>query len=435
MSEPPQETLPLEKPPQVEPLPYVVEKLSPTEPHRTHGPQRSQIRTMDLTQHHYNDPPPPSVIRSYRESKARRKAVDKGDVDLVSNELEKPSVPNPPQPSHSPSRFGPQVFATPSSSVASQRPTPSSKYSDSFLDRAFTSHPNASHSTEALSATSTSHSHQSQVHLAGTPTIYGNIVSSNMPKPVPPPSSPPFVVNRSMSAVTSLASRPDSFLARAFPSPAHSDASQSSEALSTVVTSSQSHESRVRLPGRPQIVESGEVLSRTPRFVEPQEDQTSSSGVGSFTTSRRPPFDGRNRAVQQPGPSHYGRSTKHRSFPTAPSAPSSTHPSPVSPQSPPLVKPRLRRDQIVLPAPLAPTIPTSSSPLELSSALAPESPRLLPPRGSIQHNQRRHNHNSSRDHPHSRSSRRVSFPLSHIAEDETLMLSSFQQVNLNDYHL
>lgn len=422
---------PLEKPPQTEPLPYILEKLPPIESRRAYTPRKT--KAVDPRQHYYEDPPPPSAIRSYRESKAKRKTTEPATTYSVLDQpdSEEHPIPNAFQPPRHRAQSDVRMLS-PSPTVSSQPPTPSSNYSDSFLGRAFMNHSDASHSAEALSATSTSRSYQSRVPLAGNPTMPGTVVVPNMPRLAPPPTSPSFSIHRSLSAIPSNTSRPDSFLARAFPSPAQSDVSQSTDTLSAVVPSSQSHESRVRLPGRPRVVESGEILSGTSRFVHPHESRSPSPDVGSTAAPRRRSAAEWHYAAQEPAPSYSNRSGEHRSLPPTPST-SSPYPLPsANPRSSHLVKSRLRRDQIVLPAPLASSASTPSGP-PASDSLAPPGLAIPPQlRRSKRSDQRRHTY-TSQHRPEDRSSRRVSFPLSHIAEDETLPPFPRQHRNSDSY--
>lgn len=170
-----------------------------------------------------------------------------------------------------------------------------------------------------------------------------------------PPRSPPsnigphqyFDANR--LSVPSGPPTPDSFLARAFP--AMSDTSLSTEARQSIA-SSQSHQSRVHLSGSAAVVSNGMVMSRIPEVVTlaPPSSRPQASVVQSRDASGRS-------NVKRSGPSY-----------RVP-VPSLSPPSdmPASPRrtanafyQEPMIKPRLTRDQIVLPAPLS-QLPTRSS--------------------------------------------------------------------------
>ncbi|KIP11275.1 hypothetical protein PHLGIDRAFT_124932 [Phlebiopsis gigantea 11061_1 CR5-6] len=400
--------------PHVEPPSFIAEKLPLHKNHPSRVFSETKAKSSQSTrQYHYDDPPPPSVIRSYRESKSKKSnggnvaqaTVVQSDEPLISNTL---------QPS--PQRLPAGLAST------SQPPTPSSNYSDSFLGRAFVTHSDASLSTEALS--STSQTHANQINLAGHPTIPGDIIIPNMPRYAPSPNSPPFSVARSLSPIISPSSRPDSFLARAFPTD-RSDLSQSSEGLSLAVPSSQSHDSKVRLSGSPRVVESGRVSSSSPQLVQIPE-RPGPDAVSSARSRRRSAAEW-SPGVQELDVSYTRRSGQHKSLPVVPSFPHDV--AAPFPRTLPPVKPRLRRDQIVLPAPLA---PSASLPGPSSSYV----PSPSPPGFDVSPQLRRSKHNNSRRHTFTsqhqsqdRTSRRVSFPPAHatIAEDEAAIPLTSQQ--------
>lgn len=362
----------------------------------------------DPRQHEYDDPPPPSVIRSYRESKSRRASapppLQPTELGVRANSFQPPQQRRVQMPT---------LSLPPSVPTSSQPTTPSSNYSDSFLARAFPNRSDASQSNEALSAVGSSQSHETSVPLAGRALVVGSEVSPSRPTIVSP-------MPRPVSQVASASSlHSDSFLARAFPQ--RSDASNSGEALPSIPPSSRSHESRVRLSGRPAALPSREVAPANPQFAHPRTGRQDVRAYEVSPSSSSKPTE---------------RSRQHRSRRTSvavvdldahipyvqPQASASASPPPV--QS--AVKPRLRRDQIVLPAPLAPaasrqrttpeTLPSPSSP-------SPTSPPTLaassPLRRSHHSNHRRYSQSAAPHAPRDRASRRVSFPLSHpaIAED------------------
>ena len=400
------------QPPHIEPASFVTEKLPLRETQSSHeSPNDMAKRVHESRRYHYDDPPPPSVIRSYRESRSKKSSntpqslVGQSDESSASNAFQ-------PQPHQPPSSL---QASTPRPVSTSQPPTTSSNYTDSFLGRAFVTHSDASLSAEALS--STSQTHVNHVQLAGRPMIAGDLILPNMPHRAPPPNSPSFSVARSLSPVVSPSSRPDSFLARAFPTD-RSDVSQSSEALSFAGPSSQSHDSKVRLSGHPQVVESGKVSSASPQVV--QVPERPSHGIINSTRSRRRSAAEWSPGVQQPDLLHTRLSEKQRSLPTARPSFSPQQTTARSPSTLPPAKSRLRRDQIVIPAPLAPNTSSSGPSYGYASSPSPLEPDLLPQlRRSKQRNSRRRTlalQHQSQDW----TSRRVSFPPAHatIAENE-----------------
>ncbi|GJE91499.1 organic solute transporter Ostalpha-domain-containing protein [Phanerochaete sordida] len=346
--------------PTIDSLPYVPEK-SPTDQQRLSykpRPRRVDNAAFDPRQHLYDDPPPPSAIRSYRESKSSRKRSE--CQDAASGPVHNPVVLNafgashirsvpPARPPSAPS--APSANSTPYSRRQSLPPTPSTNRSDSFFHRAFPDYPDTS----------------------------------------------PF------SATTSL------------PSP-----------------SGASHDSRVRLANRPRAVGTSEVLSAVPQVVHPYDP---SGPAPADVTSAWPVAHVRD-VARLPGPSsgHYVREQQYAPPPSAhpplSSPPGVTLP---SPRPLPVVKSRLRRDQIVLPTPLAPDSYPSASALPGRYPSAPahaERPNfaIRPPpdpsapsqlRRSRHGNQRRHSYATSEQQPRGHASRRISFPLpeSPIVED------------------
>ena len=148
------------------------------------GRKLSQINVLEQT---YDDPPPPSVIRSYRESKSRMTQPLPSLYSQVSRPRDSLHFPLPLSPTSPTSPSAATNFPVISRSESPQMlPTTP----DSFLSRAFLPHTDASHSAEALSgaggATSTQ-SHRSQIRLASEPIPVTNDVPSHAPAVIQPP--------------------------------------------------------------------------------------------------------------------------------------------------------------------------------------------------------------------------------------------------------
>ncbi|GBE80946.1 predicted protein [Sparassis crispa] len=160
------------------------------------GQDQTRLLQHNVGEHDYEDQPPPSVIRTYRDSQKKKGLRDK-DVPLAPQEPE----------------------ALLSAFVSPERDPPP--------------HPPADRQ-----ATLTSLQNRSSV------------VSSNVP-------SSPALTDSNQS---------DSFLGRAFPDVAYS--STSAEVVSVGRTSSESHRTRVRLPGEPEVVPESVQQLKTPVFVQ-----------------------------------------------------------------------------------------------------------------------------------------------------------------------
>ncbi|KAF7798182.1 hypothetical protein EIP86_009399 [Pleurotus ostreatoroseus] len=126
---------------------------------RMTGRKLSQIEAQNET---YDDPPPPSVIRSYRESKSRKTSTVITDSSPFS-----------------PTQGFSLPVETPCTPVS---PMSVAESSDSFLARAFSPGTDASRSTVALTGGATStQSHRSRVHLSAAPSLIPKNVASHSP--------------------------------------------------------------------------------------------------------------------------------------------------------------------------------------------------------------------------------------------------------------
>jgi hypothetical protein len=383
---------------------FAAEKLSPTEPRRVFKPRKVDTAVvLDPRQNQYEDPPPPSVIRSYKESRSRIQATEHGLISSNSTEANETSIRNSLDNSclvthlHHQGQF-PNTrprHTKPSSSPARHQTIHLGDLLRNNCD--FLSVPHAGNSLERPS---------------------GNMwQSSAVPETAPTTRQTPDLsqsIAISSSANSSSASRSDSFLGRAFHN--LSDASHSAEAFTASSPSSQSHESRIRLGGRPVILPSGEVSRNTPRIVQYSSDCVYHNLGGAVALTST--------STLAPGPSH---SDVRASVPRAlPDTRRRHHPisgatSTLLPL--PVVKSRLRRDQIILPVPLAPAAgqggATAQSP-RLSSAPKDALPSQL--QRSRYKNHRRHSYGSSYEQTTvNGASRRVSFPLAYspVAEETT----------------
>lgn len=336
---------PLEEPPlSTDVLPVVAERPVAERRPPSFNPRKMDKAKVDPRQQLYDDPPPPSVIRSYRESKSRQHSsrVAHAAPDQNTVILEAFGPPRRRDTAPAPPHSVPSAESTPSSRRQSLPPTPSSKRSDSFLGRAFPDYSDVS----------------------------------------------PF-------SSTSL-----------LPSP-----------------STASHDSRIRLSSRPHVVGTAEVPSATPQVVHPYrqpntpapEDFSRAWHVAHVRDAPRPA------APSQRGHEDGQRRTLPPSLVAGarpPAAPSDSRRQPA-----PIVKSRLRRDQIVLPAPLAPSAHPSAPPRPTPFAVGPPpDPSAASELQRSRHsNQRRQSYGPSEQSPRSRASRRISFPLpaSPISEDAT----------------
>lgn len=157
----------------------------------------------DVQEDDYNDPPPPSAIRTYRESRikqSKRKPPPTLDPPLlftsfgdIPSPLSSPDARNDTRmnvpPTHS------QLLDASSLQPLLTSPSTQSVQADSFLDRAFAASVEPGSSAEVLTAASSSQSHHTHVKLGATPLVATRVkpqprtpVAVN--SPVAGPSSP-----------------------------------------------------------------------------------------------------------------------------------------------------------------------------------------------------------------------------------------------------
>ncbi|KAI0674597.1 organic solute transporter Ostalpha-domain-containing protein [Trametes maxima] len=185
----------------------------------------------DVQEDDYNDPPPPSAIRTYRESKNKRGGIKRKQPPALEPPLLSASFADIPSPLSSPDVGGTGVPTTQYLPVSVQppslaqpapttpAPTPSvstpgteSVQADSFLERAFAASVEPSSSVEVLSTgPSSSQSHHTHVKLGPhpyiatkmkalprTPDVVGPAVTG--PSSTPTPAALPALLPRSPNA-------------------------------------------------------------------------------------------------------------------------------------------------------------------------------------------------------------------------------------------
>ncbi|KAI0629660.1 organic solute transporter Ostalpha-domain-containing protein [Trametes polyzona] len=187
--------------------------------------------TQNVQEEDYDDPPPPSAIRTYRESRKKTQGVKRKPPPVLSSPLLSASFADVPSPLSSPDAGGvppivPQLTAAatatgptwpfqphlaPPADLLTPLPTPSSDsvQTDSFLNRAFAASVEPSSSAEALSAgASSSQSHHQHVKLGPHPEIA--MKTKDLPHtplvndPTLIPTSAPVVVRQSDSGPSRL---------------------------------------------------------------------------------------------------------------------------------------------------------------------------------------------------------------------------------------
>lgn len=289
--------------------------------------QRPSIKASETVLQDYNDPPPPSVIQTYRQSIAQAASGSTPGIHVVEASFQpEPPLPSlPPLPSVSrPQDLSPSHLSPPQSPRRSPRrkaaPRPFSLPPDDAI----------------------------------------------MPSPL-------------LSPVTT-SDRTDSFLARAFPDV--SDISCSVDGITTGPPSSQSHRSNVRLGGDRSVVANGVVVAQAPvviqlpqlasfeRLVEMPHSplQPQPASIESNSPRRRSdPSKTRRSSHRRDSALHHSpeQSSSPGRWAELPPIPPISPMTPLSPVLPPPSKPYVpRRDQIVLPARLAPPTAGPSRPRE-----------------------------------------------------------------------
>ncbi|TFK88433.1 DUF300-domain-containing protein [Polyporus arcularius HHB13444] len=155
----------------------------------------------DVQEDDYNDPPPPSAIRTYRESRNSRQGPRRKSPPTLESPLLFASFGDIPSPLSSPDArsdvgrsLGAPALLTPLASPSTQ-----SMQADSFLDRAFAASVEPGSSVNLLTAPPSSQSHHTRVKLGAVPAI------ATHAKPQP---KTPVVVNTSMAGPSSRAAGP-----------------------------------------------------------------------------------------------------------------------------------------------------------------------------------------------------------------------------------
>lgn len=363
-----QSEAPGDRPIDVDRLIFVTEKPPIGEPNRAYKTRKVDSRTtVDPRQQLYDDPPPPSVIRSYRESKSKRRRADQSVVQPAHRQGYEPVVSEV---------FGPSRHL---------EPPPAHRES------------------------SPAHREPSPAHREPSPAPSPSLPSAN---------STPYSRRQSLPSTN----RSDSFLGRAFPD--YSDLSPFSATTSLPSPSSNSHESRVRLSGRPVAVGTAEVAYATPRVVHPYVDPGKLSAPVDVARAWHVAHV---RDVARQSDSSNARYPTTQTSQPPPVAHASPSTDTTTPRSAPMVKSHLRRDQIVMPAPLAPAAspPVSSRTSERPNFAfkpLPDPSAASQLRRSKHKNSRRYSYTSSDYQTRDRASRRISFPLPEvpIAEDTPL---------------
>ncbi|CAL1711248.1 unnamed protein product [Somion occarium] len=204
--------------PEFEPLPLADQRV-PSKKDRSPYHKPTRLGDYDYA-FDFEDPPPPSAIRSYRASRgfpSQHRKVQASPPDAQPDPHYVPTTSTPASAyisSHSsPSRLPSNTHhsmpvphalsqTVSSTSLASSPPTESS-HPDSFLARVFPYRSDASHSGEALSSVLTlpsSQSHHSRVHLGGDRRVVANgVVTAQAPSLVP--SRPQSHAIRSQEAI------------------------------------------------------------------------------------------------------------------------------------------------------------------------------------------------------------------------------------------
>ncbi|OSD05500.1 DUF300-domain-containing protein [Trametes coccinea BRFM310] len=200
----------------------------------------------DVQEDDYNDPPPPSVIRTYRASKDKTRGVKRKPAPTLDPPLLSTSFADVPSPLSSPDA-GVAVVPGFQYHTASGSPP---RTGLQVLNQS-SSIPPLPLSTAAIPMTYTGYA----PHDVPPPAQYLRGPSI----PIHPPPSPPLTTPGSESV------QADSFLDRAFA--ASVEPCSSAEALSIGTPSSQSHHSRVKLGPHPHIATKMKSLPETPLIV------------------------------------------------------------------------------------------------------------------------------------------------------------------------
>lgn len=344
----------------------------------------------------YEDPPPASTIRAYRDQqrKTRSKSRPRDDSQLT--------FPLPPflPPDANHSRLANPVTSFVVTSrpphMNAQLPLPSSDIGSQRIAGPSTIYP-------TNKQVPPSHSPPFDLHATSS-TPYAVLDSPLLRPPEPPTPSSPGTVSD------------DSFLARAFPN-LSSPSLANTEGHSQTAESTQSHNSRVKLGGDKRVVATGMIVSQAPTLVRPEyrsinsheKEVVVSVPVASSSAHHleqvspqllynpgqpslridippTPPKEKRRRSSHRRDSAIYEeRSPQQSSHPPDPRLPTTSSPPqqefsghvmrvPGRPTTSPPKIPRVRRDQIVLPVPLAP-----------SSAHSPSTPSSTYQRSSQNH--------------------------------------------------
>lgn len=404
-SEPLEEILP-----HMDNLPYVVEKLPPVEPRKAFKPRRPEMTIpTDPRQNLYEDPPPPSVIRSFRESRSKMQSTELGQLSSAFGRGGERSIPN----SFDDSRHTVQSNRRHPSVPPPLRLEIPAPHQVSDPMTSYVPH-DTTNAGPSRSANDLFPSVEQREPLPRPLAAVEPFVAVRPSIVSPTPRYPESIAIPSNASSPPMTNRSDSFLGRAFQN--HIDSSPSTEALTLGAPSSQSHESRVRLAGRPVVLSSGEVMSATPRVVQyPSKreyralGQPSGRALNDMPAPRSMLTDRRLSVPQLPPDVHAQR--YYRQGPAPAPAP--------QPKTRPVVKSRLRRDQIVLPAPLSPTTTrggSASSPQPSPPSSAPTTTSQL--RRSRHGNQRRYSSGDPYQPTRDPTSRRLSFPLAYPTIEE-----------------
>ncbi|OBZ74228.1 hypothetical protein A0H81_05950 [Grifola frondosa] len=154
---------------------------------------RSKPSMYDVREHDYEDPPPPSAIRTYRESQRRKAGIEERPLlskpkaplisatfnpDAMLDFVPRPVPYRPVSPAHTSS---PHDLLLPSMNLHISPPFPApltdSDHPDSFLGRAFANAEGPSSSSERLTTEPSSQSHYTQVRLASQPAVVPRILA------------------------------------------------------------------------------------------------------------------------------------------------------------------------------------------------------------------------------------------------------------------
>lgn len=156
----------------------------------------------DVQEDDYNDPPPLSAIRTYRESRNKKQGPKRKPPPTLDSPLLFTSFGEIPSPLSSPearndirwSLGAPALLTPPLASPSTQ-----SMQADSFLDRAFAASVEPGSSVDMLAAPSSSQSHHTHVKLGAVPAVATSV------KPQP---ETPVVVDPSMASPSNQTAGP-----------------------------------------------------------------------------------------------------------------------------------------------------------------------------------------------------------------------------------